>query len=165
MKFEKGDKVKLNKNIKNFTYGRGGVGYDEIGKIMFIYENGDVQVDFPTLSVWYGIKKELVFASKNDKTFFKKLPDDFTGTLEIENGYIVEKEILDEVEKEYLSSVIKPFRNRVKYIKKRIIPFSKEYLIISLATLEDICLPCFDKGTMYKGMEQDKKYTLEELGL
>lgn len=26
-------------------------------------------------------------------------------------------------------------------------------------------LPFFEKGTMYKGMETDKRYTLEELGL
>lgn len=26
-------------------------------------------------------------------------------------------------------------------------------------------LPLFEKETMYKGMEVDKKYTLEELGL
>lgn len=30
----------------------------------------------------------------------------------------------------------------------------------------DYCsLPWFRKGTMYKGMETDKEYTLEELGL
>lgn len=27
------------------------------------------------------------------------------------------------------------------------------------------CLPYFDKGTMYKGMELDEQYSLEELGL
>lgn len=28
-----------------------------------------------------------------------------------------------------------------------------------------IYLPFFKRGTMYKGMEQDRKYTIEELGL
>ena len=30
---------------------------------------------------------------------------------------------------------------------------------------ETFDLPCFKKGTMYKGMEEYKEYTLEELGL
>lgn len=163
MKLKVGDKVKLNKNIEEFKYGRAGVGYDEIGKIELIYKNGDIVVNFPTLSCWNGIKHELVLCNKK---FFKKLPNEFTGILEIENGYIVEKEILDEVEKEYLSNVIKPFRNRIKYIMKASnCLISKEYLIISLATLEDICLPYFKEGIMYKEMVQDKRYTLEELGL
>ena len=29
----------------------------------------------------------------------------------------------------------------------------------------DICLPTFPKNQMYKNMEDDKEYTLEELGL
>lgn len=165
MKFKVGDKVKLNKNIKKFRCGRGDVGYNEIGKIMQIFKNGYVLVDFPTLSGWNGLEEEVVLVNK---TFFKELPNNFTGTLEIENGYIVEEEILDEVEREYLSSVIKPFRNKVQYIEKKgttgtLLP--KEYLIISLSTFERIDLPYFDKGIMYKGMEQNKTYTLEELGL
>lgn len=105
---------------------------------------------------------ELVIVDK--KKFFKKLPNDFTGTIEVENGYIVEKEILDEQEREYLSSVIRPFRHKVKYIVK----FDcspEEYISIWLPYAEEIALPCFKKGTMYKGMEKDKKYTLEELSL
>nr|DAX35659.1 MAG TPA: hypothetical protein [Bacteriophage sp.] len=74
--------------------------------------------------------------------------------------------IIDEKEKEYLSAVIKPFRKRIKYIKK--INHSSvnndQFLCIVLAG--DRCgLPNFKKGTMYKGMEVDKDYTLEELGL
>ena len=96
--------------------------------------------------------------------FFKKLPNDFTGTIEVENGYIVEKEILDEQEREYLSSVIRPFRHKVKYIVKfDYLP--QEYISIWLPCDEVINLPCFKKGTMYKGMEKCKEYTLEELGL
>lgn len=99
---------------------------------------------------------------KENKKFFKTLPNDYTGTIEVENGYIVEKEILDEKEKEYLSAVIKPFRDRVKYIKK--VEDIGEYITIGLKD-ENLLFPYFDKGTMYKGMELDKKYTLKELGL
>lgn len=73
--------------------------------------------------------------------------------------------ILDDVEKAYLSAVIKPFRKKVEYVYKKCLEISKrEYLEISLEN-GVISFPCFEKGTMYKGMEVDKKYTLEELGL
>ena len=99
---------------------------------------------------------------KENKKFFKTLPNDYTGTIEVENGFIQEKEILDEKEKEYLSAVIKPFRDRIEYIKK--VEDIREYIAIYLKN-ERLNFPYFDKGTMYKGMELDKKYTLKELGL
>ena len=74
------------------------------------------------------------------------------------------KEILDKKEKEYLSAVIRPFKGRVDYIKKFDIT-GKEFICIYLKNDEDIDLPFFKKGTMYKGMKLDKRYTLKELGL
>jgi hypothetical protein len=101
------------------------------------------------------------------------------GYYEIEmpkhNGYIwsyvandkiflqLNEEILDDIEKEYLRAVIKPFRNRVKYIKKHTY-YEKEYIEIYVKG-EAIIFPYFKKNTMYKGMEKYKEYTLEELGL
>ena len=162
MKLRIGDKVKLNKNVEKFTYGRGLVGYDEIGKITRLDRCGDIIVDFPTQRGWMGLKEDLVLVDK--KKFFKKLPNNFTGTIEVENGYIVEKEILDEEEKEYLSNIIKPFRNKVEYIVKET-SSDNEYITISIKNDSDLSFPNFKKGTMYKGMEEDKEYTLEELGL
>ena len=162
MKLRVGDKVKLNKNVKEFTYGKGIVNYDEIGTITRFDRCGDIIVDFPTQHGWMGLKEDLVLVDK--KKFFKKLPNDFTGTIEVENGYIVEKEILDEEEKEYLSNVIKPFRYKVEYIIKITSSYS-EYIKITIKKDSGLCFPNFKKGTMYKGMEIEKKYTLEELGL
>ena len=162
MKLKIGDKVKLNKNVKEFKYGRGLVRYDEIGKITGFNICGDVIVDFPTKYGWKGLEEELVLVGR--QKFFKKLPNNFTGTIEVENGYIVEKEILDDKEKEYLSNVIRPFRDKVEYIIKfDLLP--EEYISICLPEHETTDLPCFKRGTMYKGMEIDKEYTLEELGL
>ena len=74
--------------------------------------------------------------------------------------------ILDDVEKAYLSAVIKPFRKNIKYIKKMdFVIRAKEYLLIKMHDLSTAGLPLFEKETMYKGMEVDKKYTLKELGL
>lgn len=72
-------------------------------------------------------------------------------------------EILDQKEKEYLNVVIKPFKNRVISIKKVRLVVT-EYVEIKLSG-ETMNLPAFKKGKMYKGMEANKQYTLEELGL
>ena len=74
--------------------------------------------------------------------------------------------ILDDVEKAYLSSVIKPFRKDVECIEK-LNPSclnGKQYLRIELIN-DYFTLPVFGKGIMYKGMQAYKAYTLEELGL
>lgn len=71
--------------------------------------------------------------------------------------------ILDDIEKEYLSAVIKPFRNKVKCITKQK-HHDEEYIVVCF---EKTCMnfPTFPKGQMYKGMELLRFYSLEELGL
>lgn len=73
--------------------------------------------------------------------------------------------ILDDVEKAYLSAVIKPFRDRVISIEKRFFSKGREYLSFKMHNWETLLFPTFCEGTMYKGMEVYRKYTLEELGL
>ena len=74
--------------------------------------------------------------------------------------------ILDEVEREYLSAVIRPFRNRVKYIVKTFgVSEARQFIRIIMHDGEYSNLPFFKGGTMYKGMKVDKQYTLQELGL
>ena len=75
-------------------------------------------------------------------------------------------DILDDVEKRYLSAVIRPFRKRVDYIIKISDPlgYEKEYIFIKLDE-DSFSLPYFEAGTMYQGMELERAYTLEELGL
>lgn len=73
------------------------------------------------------------------------------------------EEILDETEKKYLASIIKPFRNKVESIRKK--ASNKEFISIELKDEASIDFPYFKKGTMYKGMKENKEYTLKELGL
>lgn len=80
--------------------------------------------------------------------------------------------ILDDVEKAYLRSVIKPFKDKTLYIYKTEIQNEKNhYIRIVVKSIcdgldeEEIAFPLFKKNTMYKGMELDKQYTLKELGL
>lgn len=77
------------------------------------------------------------------------------------------KDILDKEEKEYLSAVIKPFRNKVLGISKTrgIFEEKEESIVIVLKTGENIPFPYFKTNTMYKKMELSRLYTLEELGL
>ena len=84
--------------------------------------------------------------------------------LKEENKKEKNKPILDDVEKEYLSAVIRPFKDRVKYIRKYDCPI-REFIEIGISNDATIAFPNFKKGTMYKGMEANKEYTLKELGL
>ena len=74
--------------------------------------------------------------------------------------------ILDDVEKEYLSAVIKPFRKKISYIRKRKdLTKGKKYIQIELYDGDTMYFPYLANDAMYKGMKLDIKYTLEELGL
>lgn len=73
------------------------------------------------------------------------------------------EQILDKVERKYLSSVIGPFRDKVLYIQKASI--GTDNIRIGIKNDNTINLPCFKKDTMYKKMKAWEKYTLEELGI
>ena len=79
------------------------------------------------------------------------------------------KPILDDVEKEYLSNIITPFIDKVTYVKKNTYSNNSEYIDIGYCESNkveyDIEFPEFKKDTMYRGMEANKRYTLEDLGL
>lgn len=75
--------------------------------------------------------------------------------------------ILDDVEKAYLNSVIKPFRKKVNSITKILVCDSKKCFIrIRVNNTEHVNLPNFNIASgMYAGMRSFRAYTLEELGL
>ena len=115
--------------------------------------NIGLQCNKDTEGVWYTSNKLLPMLLQGEISIIK-----------------VEQPILDDIEKKYLGNVIKPFRNRVIYIIKSVYT-PGEYIEMYLRHYDDGCssysivLPYFKKGTMYKGMELDKEYTLYELGL
>lgn len=83
------------------------------------------------------------------------------------------REILTDKEKEYLAQVIRPFKDKVIGIRKSDSWSIEgiEYIIIKCIHINpklpsnDIFLPFFEEGTMYKDMKINKYYTLKELGL
>lgn len=79
-----------------------------------------------------------------------------------------EKQVLDEKEREYLSSVIKPFRKQVLYISKIETRYKDDvcFIAIWLKGNDRFNLPDFNTNSgMYAGMQPFVKYSLEELGL
>ena len=82
--------------------------------------------------------------------------------------YEAKTEILDDVEKKYLRNVIRPFRDKVKSIRKTDIYMNgtkNQYITITYKDDYSTDFPNFRPNTMYKGMKEYKEYTLEELGL
>lgn len=81
-----------------------------------------------------------------------------------------EKRILDDVERRYLKSVVRPFKNDAVWVM-----LAYDWAYGTKVHLEICCcinnikswiqLPPFTPGTMYKHMEIGKQYTLKELGL
>ena len=99
-----------------------------------------------------------------DKSIFDKIQNSKKIKLTLE----VEESILCEEERKYLSGVIRPFRDKIKFIRKNCI-YGQEYInVVYNSKFKDdtnFCLPLFETNTMYKGMELNKEYTLEDLGL
>lgn len=125
--------------------------------IVELTETNILGINITCVEIEYNGKIVKKYACKNEagiKKFLEWLEEEY------------KEPILNDVEKAYLSAVIKPFRKDVECIEK-LNPSclkGKQYLRIEL-TYDYFTLPIFAKGTMYKGMERGKKYTLEELGL
>jgi len=98
--------------------------------------------------------------------------DDFHNDFDLEtlinrSEIIVKENLLTEAERDYLKTVIKPFRYRVNSITKKRVG-SVEYIAIDCTAEEfsdEAILPSSPEGTTYKQMEPNKPYTLEELDL
>ena len=70
---------------------------------------------------------------------------------------------LTKEEKDYLSEVVKPFRDKIEYIKRLT---SDSWDSIQMITDKGVtAVLFFETDTRYKNMEPDRKYTLAELGL
>ncbi len=102
------------------------------------------------LSIFEQIKKEL---EENDIKNYAKIKCEAAP-------------VLDDVEKRYLKNVIRPFKDQCRYVKKYgTAGTDYEWIYINLSSNDSIALPGFSKGTMYKNMEPNVKYTLKDLGI
>ena len=77
-----------------------------------------------------------------------------------------QKSILNESEKQYLKAVLSPFKSRIGYICKYEYGPNSEYIYCKYNDSPYmLTLPIFKKGSMYKEMETNRNYRLEELKL
>lgn len=118
------------------------------------------------IKIYHGIKC-VYYRSYIVEEFALRWITDFMKWLEKDDEKECKPKILTDEEKAYLSAVIKPFRKRIEYVEKTDNYYvdGKQFLSIGLVTDDHCYLPFFKKGTMYKGMEANECYTLEELGL
>ena len=98
------------------------------------------------------------------------IPDDPNWLIVGKCTIIKHKPILTDMEKEYLSNIIKPFRDKVIFIKKiRNTDDKHERIGISVCDYNNfptsMMFPHFEKEKMYKRMKLNKEYTLDELEL
>ena len=126
----------------------------DLRDISYVIKSNNGKYDFVVYYNSVEIHREIFhgFVSTHD-TFTKWLEEEYVP------------DILTDKEKAYLSAVINPFREKVEYIQKCFDLGSKAYIYIYVKKCGSMIFPTFRKGTMYKGMELNKRYTLEELGL
>lgn len=140
---------------------------EEVAKLLGVKLNEEFTLknsNFRYKLTTYGLRKRYLTVEEWGNSCM--LDDLLLGKAEIVK---IAKPILDEAEKRYLSNIIKPFINKVKFIVKNK-KFSGSYEYISISYIDStgdyaIIFPDFKLGTMYRGMEIGKLYTLRELGL
>ena len=126
---------------------------------------------------WLVQKHISAYELVNDDKFLNMLGEKCVGIFDLNAAFIKwldaeheEKPVLDDAEKQYLSAVIKPFRKYVISLRlqdvgvtsnQRVTVFYNDYVF----GRSSFALPTFKQGTMYKGMEVGRRYTLDELGL
>ena len=79
-------------------------------------------------------------------------------------------DVLDEVEKEYLKGALAPFKNRITGIKKMSITNGNRIVVHVVdertGEIDTLVFPWFSRhSNMYAGMEADREYTPNELGI
>lgn len=114
----------------------------------------------------YGTPRQIFYSiQKYMDPGIQRNHEDYTSDILEWMAQEYKEEILDYAEKKYLSEVIRPFRKEVNGITK--LTDSLRYRdFVRIQVGDDyLTFPKFEKGTWYKGMEYDKTYKPEELGL
>ena len=115
--------------------------------------------------------EELIGVIKENQNKKHFLSENVIQRLKIEEPtyqtvYEVKLEVLDQTEKRYLRNFIAPFKDSVETIRRLYSPTKeKDYIQIRYKDDRPTNLPYFESNTMYKNMEINKNYTLEELDL
>lgn len=124
-------------------------------------EKFNIDINPNVLSDKYYLAKEGLFMVGDFRPMVDVLHSLLNGEYEV-----VKIPILDDVERKYLANVVKPFRNRIVHFYKYPCANGEREAIAAITKDFDyLDFPSFKKGSMYKGMELEKSYTLEELNI
>lgn len=76
-------------------------------------------------------------------------------------------DIITKKEKEYLSDIIKLFRDKISFIEKCFDETTNDYFISIYVNTDEVegIRVSFSSNNMYEGMKLNKEYSLEDLGL
>ena len=134
---------------------------EDIGSTTADYSKFEYTQNFVELQIIQAIKEELA------EKWMHEHPDiNLQSMSGISSENIEKTKLLTDEERDYLKSVLKPFRNEVYCVFKSTSLINKQGEYICAYVGQDVFVsPQFKKGTKYKNMELDKKYTLEELGI
>lgn len=115
-------------------------------------------------------KGAVIYLDNNDGKKFQRFDSlkDFVEFLELPVA-----PILDRQERRYIKNLIRPFHDKVEHIRKECVDdvyrhckFERIVIAINDNNIYTyITLPYFTYQSMYKNIELNKEYTLEELGI
>lgn len=120
---------------------------------------------------WFGVHSQDIYEITMTFRFSIGVFNHLFKNVTWENGPICFRQpILDKVERRYLKTVFRPFHKRIISVYKQLTNDEmRECLFAKLEPLANfgdcMAFPMFEAGTMYKNMELNKIYTLEELGI
>jgi len=137
------------------------------GQLMDMIRNNTqpdkIMADVGATYLWDGLN----YYRDGDELGYKSLLSKYSQKYLAGMKFKYEVPPLDAIEKEYINNIIKPFKKKLYGIKvvKRFAGESEWITIVGGGGDLNVSLPLFKKGTMYEGLEVNKVYTLEELGL
>ena len=146
--FEIWEQDKINKKGKTTV-----TNFDKVKELITLDKINLDMSEIDICSIIHTVKKEQTCIDRNCTECYKWLKSEY------------KEQVLTDKEREYLSAVIKPFKDKVINITKLINDDDLEFIEIVLNDNTYAMLPAFNKNTMYKDMVYGKEYDLEELGL
>lgn len=119
------------------------------------WKMGEVQLDDCVMALCDG-----------DRNMTRITGQEYFNAVREHNVKVLYKDNLDKTERRYLRNFIRPFKDKVAYFSKcQDANLDEEYIAIMFTDDYCIFLPNFKKGTMYKGMDENARYSVEVLGL
>lgn len=104
----------------------------------------------------------------NSLSLMNKKMDIVEVALDYDFRYVIWKEpvnLLTDYEREYLKNILEPYRENIKFICKCEDEMTGDFLYIEATVNHTITIPIYESELTYSGLEYDKRYSSEELGL